>query len=336
MLKHRWTRQITMATKQPNAKSTKTNSVRADDTDAAQLHFLQTVFNASPDMIFILGHQSTVLDVNDAALKQFGYSKTDLYKQSLSHFMGKKSGSESLPGYFRTDTSSHASTPMFQWFARRRDGSEFPVEVCMNQLPKGLKLGPQTAQVLLTIRDISHRCDHEEKLIRLAHYDPVTGLINRSLLEDRANLALSRCQRQKKKMAFLFLDLDRFKQVNDELGHRIGDRLLKAVSMRIQSILRQCDTFGRLGGDEFLILAEDIQFADDAMHIGKKVIHCIAEPFGIDGHVIQVSTSVGISLYPEHGRALTNLIHHADKAMYRAKQLGRNQLAVYNPKLKVD
>ena len=103
--------------------------------------------------------------------------------------------------------------------------------------------------------------------------------------------------------------------------------------MRIQSILRENDTFGRLGGDEFMVLAEEIGYVDDAMFIGEKIIHLVCEPFGIEDHVINISTTIGISLYPDHGSQLTTLIEHADKAMYRAKQLGRNKLAVYNPAL---
>jgi diguanylate cyclase (GGDEF)-like protein len=134
-------------------------------------------------------------------------------------------------------------------------------------------------------------------------------------------------------MAFLFMDLDFFKQINDQFGHRAGDLLLKAVAARVQSTLRDNDTFGRLAGDEFLLLAEEISFTDDAMFIAEKIIKTLGEPFGIDGLVISITTSIGISLFPDHGETLSTLMHNADKAMYRAKDLGRNKLAVYNPKL---
>ena len=286
-------------------------------------------------MTFVLGINGDIIDVNDNASTQLQYSRAEFLQFGLAHFMGKKSQEIGDSGGFSSSNDAVAYTE-FQWIARCKNGVEFPIEVRMKKLPADVYYQGKQADILLAVRDIRDRCAYEEKILRKAHFDTVTGLINRSLLEDRARLALARCRRYKTKMAFIFLDLDHFKAVNDTLGHRVGDHLLRAAGLRIQSALRENDTFGRLGGDEFMILAEEISYADDAMFIGKKIINLLAEPFGIEGHVINIGTSIGISLFPDHGGDLVTLVDHADKAMYRAKQLGRNELAVYNPVLQND
>ncbi len=323
-----------MATKLTDSGKLKPNAVRKMQLASTQLEFLQAIYHTSPDMTFVLGSNGKIIDVNENALTQFQYQRAEFLTHDLAHFMGKKSQDIGDSNAFDGNTEDATYTE-FQWVARCKNGVEFPVEVRMKKLPKGLKFEGKRADVLLAVRDIRDRYAYEEKIWRKAHFDNVTGLINRNLLEDRAHQALARCRRFKTKMAFLFLDLDHFKQVNDTLGHRVGDRLLKAASMRIQSTLRENDTFGRLGGDEFMILAEEISYADDAMFIGEKIIQLLSEPFGIEGHVINISASIGISLFPDHGSALQSLFDQSDKAMYRAKQLGRNKLAVYNPALNI-
>jgi diguanylate cyclase (GGDEF)-like protein/PAS domain S-box-containing protein len=169
-----------------------------------------------------------------------------------------------------------------------------------------------------------------EQIRRLAHYDMVTGLPNRALFFDRMKQALATAQREKKRMAVMFIDLDEFKEVNDTLGHNVGDLLLRAVGQRIQSCLRETDTAARFGGDEFLMLLPTIELPDNGMLVAEKVLNALAKPCAAGGHAITVSCSIGIAVYPDAGQDERTLLRHADNAMYEAKNAGRNQARLFD------
>jgi diguanylate cyclase (GGDEF)-like protein len=166
-----------------------------------------------------------------------------------------------------------------------------------------------------------------------AHHDDLTGLPNRVLLNDRLNTELSNARRKQSMLAVLYLDLDRFKLINDSLGHATGDELLRVVSQRLRSCLRDSDTVARLGGDEFMILLPQISSSPDAGRISNKIIAALNEPCSCNGHDLHITTSVGISVYPHDGTDTETLIKHADISMYRAKELGRNKVAYYTPEM---
>ncbi len=170
----------------------------------------------------------------------------------------------------------------------------------------------------------------EKSLHYLAYHDKLTGLPNKNLLIDRINQSIKTSSRDNQKMAILFLDLDRFKNINDSLGHTIGDILIKKVSSRLHKILRSRDTLARNGGDEFVVVLERLENADEAIHVAKKVINSLTETFEIQAHKIHIGASVGISIYPADGMTSSILIRNADTAMYKAKQSGGNQLQFYN------
>jgi diguanylate cyclase (GGDEF)-like protein len=165
----------------------------------------------------------------------------------------------------------------------------------------------------------------------LAYHDTLTGLPNRQLFLDRLNLAISHAHRAQTRLAVFFLDLDRFKVINDSLGHAIGDRLLQAISRRLTSLLRDGDTVTRIGGDEFTILVPHLQHSDDAIVVARKVRDALKHPIELDGRELYVSTSIGISLYPNDGDDATALLRNADAAMYRAKAQGRDTFRLYAP-----
>jgi diguanylate cyclase (GGDEF)-like protein/PAS domain S-box-containing protein len=169
-----------------------------------------------------------------------------------------------------------------------------------------------------------------EKVRRLAHYDMVTGLPNRALFFDRMKQALATAHREKKRMAVMFIDLDEFKEVNDTLGHNVGDLLLRRVGQRIQSCLRETDTAARFGGDEFLVLLPSIESPDNGMLVAEKVLGALAKPCEAGGHTITVSCSIGIAAYPDAGQDERTLLRHADNAMYAAKNAGRNQARLFD------
>jgi diguanylate cyclase (GGDEF)-like protein len=166
-----------------------------------------------------------------------------------------------------------------------------------------------------------------------AHHDALTGLPNRILLNDRISIGLAQAQRQQSMLALLFIDLDRFKIINDSLGHTVGDQLLRVISQRLKSCLRECDTVARIGGDEFMILLPDIRNASDAGRIGTKIIRSLTEPVSCNGHELHITSSVGVSVYPFDGANAETLVKHADISMYRAKELGRNKLVYYTAEM---
>ncbi|MGD8619870.1 MAG: EAL domain-containing protein [Gammaproteobacteria bacterium] len=166
-----------------------------------------------------------------------------------------------------------------------------------------------------------------------AHHDSLTGLPNRVLLNDRIKTELAHARREQSMLALLFLDLDRFKIINDSLGHATGDQLLRITSQRIKGCLREGDTVARLGGDEFMVLLPRITSASDAGRIGSKVIESLTEPATCNGHELHITTSIGISIYPFDGTDAETLVKNADISMYRAKELGRNKAVYYTTEL---
>ncbi len=166
-----------------------------------------------------------------------------------------------------------------------------------------------------------------------AHHDALTGLPNRTLLHDRISTELAHARRQQTNLALLFLDLDRFKLINDSLGHATGDQLLRVISRRLSSCIRDEDTVARLGGDEFMVLLPRISGSADAGRIGRKILDCLVDPVSCNGHELHITTSIGISVYPYDGRDAETLLKNADISMYRAKELGRNKVVYYTPEM---
>ncbi|MFA5063859.1 MAG: diguanylate cyclase [Dehalococcoidia bacterium] len=179
-------------------------------------------------------------------------------------------------------------------------------------------------------KNITMRKKLEEKLTQMATLDNLTGLPNRALLNDRFDIALANARRRNESMAFMILDLDRFKNINDSFGHAVGDMLLVAVAGRLTTLLRKGDTIARIGGDEFAVLLPETKKVEDAAQIAQKIVEAFHEPFNLDGKQMTVTTSVGISRYPADGEDLEALAKNADTAMYLAKEEGRNLYKIYN------
>jgi len=204
----------------------------------------------------------------------------------------------------------------------RRDDGTFPQEISLTAI--------EDNSMVCVVRDITERTYAEEQIKHLAYHDALTNLPNRLLFKDRLTVALSHAQRDRSRLAVLFLDLDRFKIINDSLGHNIGDQLLQAVAARVQACVRESDTVARLGGDEFTLLLPNLVRADDAATVADKILEAIRYPFHIEGREFYTTTSIGISLYPEDGLDAETLIKSADTAMYQAKELGRDNYQLFN------
>ncbi len=190
---------------------------------------------------------------------------------------------------------------------------------------------PRLAPRFIVIaRDITERKAAERRILNLAHYDALTGLPNRALLADRMKVAIKRAARVLGRIAVLFVDLDRFKPINDSLGHEVGDRLLQEVAERMQAAIRSVDTVSRVGGDEFVVLLGEIETAEDAARVAEKLIFTLSRPYHIEEHELSLTASIGICIYPDNGSEPGILIRNADASMYTAKQSGRNRYQFYS------
>ncbi len=182
-------------------------------------------------------------------------------------------------------------------------------------------------------RDVTEQKKHEEQIRHQSYYDALTGLPNRILFQDRLSIAISQASRNDQKLAVLFLDLDRFKLINDTLSHTIGDLLLKEVAARLSDCLHEGDTLCRLGGDQFKIILSDIEQVEDAAKIAQKLTNAFSQPYIVEGHELYITTSIGISIYPDDGMDNKTLVRNANAAMNRAKDHGRNNYQFYTPSI---
>ncbi|MDZ4202230.1 MAG: diguanylate cyclase [Gallionella sp.] len=181
--------------------------------------------------------------------------------------------------------------------------------------------------------DITERKRFEDRIRHMAQHDALTDLPNRALFSDRLQQALSVARRDKLRLAVMFLDLDKFKPINDTLGHDIGDLLLKEVAQRMQACMRESDTVARIGGDEFVVLLRSVDAEQDALVVAEKIRAALDQPFLISGNRLGISCSAGIALYPDHGSSELELSKNADAAMYAAKQAGRNRVELYRTEI---
>jgi diguanylate cyclase (GGDEF)-like protein/PAS domain S-box-containing protein len=181
-----------------------------------------------------------------------------------------------------------------------------------------------------TLEDITDHKQAEEKIQQMAYHDSLTGLPNRKLFSDRLGIALAQAQRNQKGVAITMLDLDHFKDVNDTLGHDVGDLLLKAAAERLRATLRKGDTVARFGGDEFVLILPDLKGIEDVIQVAQKIVNSFRKPFLIDTHQLIVTTSIGIAVYPHDGTDEGILLKNADKAMYQVKQTGRDRYQLCN------
>jgi diguanylate cyclase (GGDEF)-like protein/PAS domain S-box-containing protein len=213
---------------------------------------------------------------------------------------------------------------------RNKNGSLYRVETTISPIKDA---NGNISNFVSTAKDITDRFQYEQHLKYLAHHDTVTNLPNRTLFMDRLSRALVRAERIKQQVAVLFMDLDRFKIVNDTLGHDVGDKLLHSVATRLQQNVRKGDTIARLGGDEFALILEDIHQIDNVTSIVEKIIAAFNAPHVVDKKELSVSASIGVAMYPADGEDISGLLRHADIAMYRAKENGGNNYCFYSAKM---
>ncbi|QYF93793.1 EAL domain-containing protein [Massilia sp. PAMC28688] len=291
-----------------------TARIRLDE----DLRRFRTAMDVTADAIFLIDRSDGLfVDVNATACRMFGYERNDYLALGTNNVGG--SDRERLQDLYDKLLSGDQSGAMAELTVMRKDGSEVAVEVQRRTLRSGANW------ILVAVaRDITERKESESRLLKLAHFDTLTGLPNRSQFYSSLTRSLEQAAEHHWSVGVLFLDVDRFKNINDTLGHPCGDDLLRQFSARLVDSLRVRDTVGRFGGDEFaaiLILPEGPQ---GALAVVDKIRDSLRRPFDLGGHEVTVTSSIGITIYPDDGLDADTLIKYADTAMYRAKEAGRD------------
>ncbi|NEX21902.1 EAL domain-containing protein [Thiorhodococcus mannitoliphagus] len=286
------------------------------------------VFESTAEGVVITDPDERILAVNKAFTEITGYSEEEVLGETPRLL---KSGRHPAPFYeaMWKEIKETGSWRGEIWNTHK-NGEVYPELMTISAVLDG---ADETTQYVGVFRDITHIKRSEEQLAFLAHHDPLTGLPNRSLFQLRLEHCVQRASRYQRKAALLFIDLDRFKIVNDTLGHLFGDALLKRTAESLAIEVRAEDTIARLGGDEFVILLEEVGSADDAAVFAERVLHIFTQPFRVHDRDLFVTASIGVSIYPKDGEDIETLLRHADIAMYRAKAMGRNAFALFEPSM---
>ncbi|MDG4597765.1 MAG: EAL domain-containing protein [Candidatus Contendobacter sp.] len=284
----------------------------------------ETVFQTATSAIMVSDPAGIIQSVNPAFITITGYARDEAIGKTPSMLKSDRHDAHFYTSFWQILTETgHWSGEIWQ---RRKNGQVYPTWMSIKAVQD---VDGKIAQYVAFFSDITERKLAEQEIFFRANYDPLTGLPNRSLLHERIDQALKRARRHGGGLALMFLDLDRFKQVNDTLGHAWGDELLCQAAERLEACVRETDTVARYSGDEFILLLPGIAHLSNVYAIAEKIIQRISQPFDLNNTVIQIGCSIGIVLYPDHGSDASILLRHADLAMYQAKTSGRNTYRRY-------
>lgn len=293
-----------------------------------RLRLAGIVFDNTSEGVVVTDAHSRILDVNPAFCRISGYSREEV----LGNTPGMTKSGRHDATFYQEMWSTIQQTG--QWngeiWDRRKNGELYPKWLSINTVRD--EQG-QPSHYVGIFSDITHIKQTAEQLEQLAFYDTLTSLPNRALFHNRLSHELSVCRRYQLKLGLMFLDLDRFKHVNDTLGHHAGDLLLQEVARRLLQQVRDTDTVSRLGGDEFTLILTDIQQANDMAPLAQFIIHAISQPITLQGQEVYVGASIGLAVFPEDGDTPETLIKNADMAMYQAKGSGRNTFHFFSAQL---
>ncbi len=288
---------------------------------------LKDFLDRAHDLIFSITPEGRFIYANQAWHTILGYSAMELRDMLLEDVIDHDMSSRCKEGIRKAVAGEQIEA--LEGRLITRTGSQVDVEgsmLCDFQ-------DHQPGAVWIICRDVTARKKAQHQLQHLAHHDGLTGLPNRIVFNDRVHQALALARREKQVSAILFLDLDRFKIINDTLGHSVGDHLLREVARRLKSCVREVDTVARLGGDEFAVILAKLGSRADAEQVAGKFLRALARSAQIDEHELFITTSIGISYFPEHGEDVETLLKRADTAMYQAKSHGRNNYQIYDAKM---
>ena len=295
------------------------------DTTSYLMH-LSTLIEIMPDALVVTNQHGRIVLINPQTETLFGYHDTELIGQTVECLMPER-----FRNHHITHRVNYSKNPQLRSMGRgltlfglKKGGAEFPVDVSLSPLDTTDGL-----IIIAAIRDISERKQLEDNLKHLAEHDSLTGLLNRTLLEDRITQAITLAKRNQSCFAVCFLDLDEFKEVNDAYGHGVGDLVLCAVTKSLRQCIRDVDTLARVGGDEFALLLLNINSAEDAITVAKKILRACRNKILINDKKFLITISIGIAIY-RTGDTHQTLLKKADTAMYDVKNHGKNNFKVYN------
>ncbi|MFZ5877352.1 MAG: EAL domain-containing response regulator [Nitrospirota bacterium] len=307
--------------------------VRVDEERRASEERFRNILTMAADAVILLDQEQRIVMFNQGAEKIFGYSAEEATGRSVDRLFPARYAElhrHYLDDFARAPEMSGRMGQRGECCGLRKDGTEFPAETSVSKL---IENGRTIYTIIL--RDVTERKLAEERMHYLAHFDALTGLPNRVLFQDRLTQNAINAARHDRIVGVMFIDLDRFKTINDTLGHTVGDVFLKAVADRLASCVRGGDTVARLGGDEFAIILADMAQPDDAASLARKILGEFSRPFSTGPHELVVTSSIGITLYPTDDDCVDHLLRNADAAMYRAKELGRNTYQFYTAEMNV-
>ncbi|AGA33668.1 diguanylate cyclase/phosphodiesterase (GGDEF & EAL domains) with PAS/PAC sensor(s) [Thioalkalivibrio nitratireducens DSM 14787] len=331
--KRRWVRAIGQPVHNPEGTIVRVQGAFQDITDRRKieeaLRRAAMVFEHTRDGVVVTDADVRILSVNRAFTEITGYTEDEVRGRNPSVLASGHHDS----AFYRKLWEQLRELGHWQGEIRdrRKNGETYAEWLTIDSVRDD---AGNVTHYVGVFTDISGIKESQERLEFLAHHDALTGLPNRVLLESRLAKALERAQRRGHRVALLYIDLDRFKAINDGLGHPVGDELLRQVPDRLHPRLRREDTLGRAGGDEFMLLLEHMDRADEAARVARDVLALLQAPFTLpSGHEVFIGASIGISLFPDDGASSSELVRNADSAMYRAKELGRNTFHFYTEEL---
>jgi len=290
-----------------------------------KLQLAASVFSNAREGILITDSSGTIIEVNETVSFISGYSREELIGQNPRIF---QSGRQSPSLY---EEMWKALVEKGNWYGevwnRDKKGTLYAEHLTISAVKD---TDGKTQNYVALFNDITLKKQHQAQLEHIVHFDILTNLPNRVLLADRLSQAIIQCQRKQNALAVVFLDLDKFKEVNDTYGHDIGDELLILVSKKMKDALREGDTLARIGGDEFVAILPDLDNTDDCYPLLERLLMAASEPMTIDNIILEVSASIGVTIYPQDNEGADILMRHADQAMYKAKQLGKNCYHIFD------
>ncbi|SFC69049.1 EAL domain-containing protein [Pseudoalteromonas denitrificans] len=290
------------------------------------LYLAKKIINASLDGIMITDSAGTILQVNPAFTSLTGYEAQEVMGQNPNILSSGKHDEQFYDKMW--EVLRRERVWQGEIYNKKKSGELFLEWLTIIEIREN-----EDEELLYAaiFSDITERKKAEKRITALAYFDELTHLPNRRLFSDRLEMALATANRDQQKLVVMFLDLDHFKQVNDTLGHSIGDLLLQQVGMRLQTYVKAGDTLARLGGDEFTLLLTEVDDVNEILIYATQLISSLEQPFNIQDHEISITTSIGAAVYPDDGLDSDTLLKHADVAMYRSKELGRNSFQLYKP-----
>jgi len=281
----------------------------------------QFLFEHTQETMLFLDRKGNIIDANNAAIDSYGYSIEEFWQMNILNLFAP----DSLPVHIKTVNEKTFTGVLNESIQRRKDGTIFPAEVSFEK-----SLNDNENLVICIMRDITAHKKALETISHMAYHDALTDLPNRELFNDRLDMAIARAERENKMFALLFLDLDNFKTVNDTMGHLSGDHLLQDVAGKLLNVVRKTDTVARMGGDEFIILQQQVNEKENVKTLAEKILKLFEKPFLIDGKKFNVTTTIGITICPRDANDAESLLRLADIALYKAKERGVNNYQFYN------